>query len=106
MAPGERPKSWFILLRLVGGISRMGCLAPHYRVDGANSHTGHNFKDSFFSKRDFRWLFVPAFAMILGWIDPLWSSPMQWDRDHLQTARYLGRWMGAIPSGYGLLVPT
>ena len=51
-------------------------------------------KDSFFSKRDFRWLFVPAFAMILGWIDPLWSSPMQWDQaDHLQTAnRYLGRW--------------
>ena len=37
---------------------------------------------------------MPAFAMILGWIDPLWSSPMQWDQaDHLQTAnRYLGRW--------------
>ena len=51
-------------------------------------------KDSIFSGRDLRWLFVPAFAVILGWIDPLWSSPMQWDQaDHLQTAnRYLGRW--------------
>ena len=51
-------------------------------------------KDSVFSRGDLRWLFVPAFAVILGWIDPLWSSPMQWDQaDHLQTAnRYLGRW--------------
>lgn len=46
------------------------------------------------SKRDLRWLFVPLFVMIMGWIDPLWSSPMQWDQaDHLQTAnRYLERW--------------
>ncbi len=46
------------------------------------------------SKGDLRWLFVPLFVVILGWVDPLWSSPMQWDQaDHLQTAnRYLERW--------------
>ena len=25
----------------------MGCLAPHYRLDGANSHTGHNHSQGF-----------------------------------------------------------
>ena len=52
------------------------------------------FADAEPSIKDIRWLFVPILTVILGWIDPLWSTPMQWDQaDHLQSAnRYLGRW--------------
>lgn len=56
--------------------------------------TNQLYREVNFSRRDLRWLFVPSLVLTLGWIDPMWSTPMQWDQsDHLQTAnRYLGRW--------------
>ena len=99
---GERlAKSWFVVVLLSGWfVASFGELGLNVWLPIIASigliltMITIILKDSVFSRRDLRWLFVPAFAVILGWIDPLWSSPMQWDQaDHLQTAnRYLGRW--------------
>ena len=77
----------------------------HWRnrcVDMASSFSGTNSMDFFVAdtvidqglQREISGGYLSSFVMILGWIDPLWSSPMQWDQaDHLQTAnRYLERW--------------